>query len=54
MGYEVTLVTKEYFPFFVPRLFEAMGGAHFIATCWPDNQTESGQQLATERWMEEL
>jgi hypothetical protein len=54
MGFEILPATNEDFKFFIPPLFKAMGLAHFVATLWPDNQTEQGQQRAMERFMAEM
>lgn len=54
MGLEILPATTEDFKFFVPPLFKAMGSTGFVRTLWPDNQTERGQELATQRSMAEL
>ncbi|KAJ4299109.1 hypothetical protein N0V90_004353 [Kalmusia sp. IMI 367209] len=54
MGLEILPATKEDFTFFIPPLFKAMGLAHFVATLWPDNQTEQGQQRIIKRFMAEM
>ncbi|KAL1604057.1 hypothetical protein SLS60_005649 [Paraconiothyrium brasiliense] len=54
MSFEILPATKEDFKFFIPPLFKAMGLAHFVATLWPDNQTEQGQQRAIQRFMTEM
>ena len=54
MGYKVLPATTDDFKFFVPPLFKAMGSAGFVRTLWPDNETERGQTIATERFLAEL
>jgi hypothetical protein len=54
MPFQILPATKEDFRSFIPPLFKAMGTAHFVATLWPDNQAEQGQQRAIERFMAEL
>ena len=54
MNFKILPATKEDFKFFIPPLFKAMGPAHFVATIWPDNQTEQGQKRAIERFMAEM
>ncbi|KAF2008737.1 hypothetical protein BU24DRAFT_415486 [Aaosphaeria arxii CBS 175.79] len=54
MNYEILPIVKGDFKYFIPPLFRSMGFAHFVATLWPDNQTDQGQQRAIERFMAEM
>jgi hypothetical protein len=51
MSFEVSQAYDDDFARFVPSLFGIMGTGGFVATLWPNNQTEEGQKQAIERFM---